>query len=37
MRWMHRDCLDWLEYEMDEDEIKAKREWERRQGEENDE
>ncbi len=36
MRWMHLGCLDWLEHEMDEDEIKAKREWERRHNSEED-
>jgi len=38
-RWIHYRCLDWLEHEMDEDEIEAKREWERRrnQGEDDDE
>jgi hypothetical protein len=28
-RWFHLDCLDFLEKEMDEDEIKEKHEWER--------
>lgn len=28
-RWFHMKCLDFLEKEMDEDEIEAKREWER--------
>lgn len=27
-RWVHYRCLDWLEHEMDDDEIEAKREWE---------
>src|ERR1700677_1067479 len=36
MRCMHRECLDWLEHEMDEDEIEMKREWERRMREEDD-
>lgn len=28
-RWFHMNCLDFLEKEMDEDEIAEKREWER--------
>ena len=27
-RWFHENCLRFLEYEMDEDEIEEKREWE---------
>ena len=29
-RWFHVECLDWLETEMDDEEIEEKREWERR-------
>lgn len=35
-RWMHYRCLDWLENEMDEDELAAKREFERRRSLEDD-
>jgi hypothetical protein len=28
-RWFHAECLDFLEKEMDEEEIEEKREWER--------
>lgn len=28
-RWFHMGCLSFLEYEMDEEEIEEKREWER--------
>ncbi len=29
-RWVHYRCMDWLEHEMDAEEIEEKREWERR-------
>ena len=35
-RWFHPDCLGFLEYEMDEDELEEKREWERRVQEDED-
>lgn len=28
-RWLHARCLDWIENEMDDEEIAAKREWEK--------
>lgn len=36
-RWIHRRCFDWLECEMDEEEIERKREWEKRMREDEDE
>jgi hypothetical protein len=35
-RWFHEDCLGFLEYEMDEDELEEKREWEKKMWEDDD-
>ena len=29
-RWFHTECIDWIEYELDDEEIEEKHEWERR-------